>query len=296
MIINQVNLDAAFTGFKVVFNAAFQAAQINWDKIAMQTPSATSKEVYPWLGKNTRFREWIGPRAIQGLATHGFTIVNKSFENTVAIDRDDFEDDSYGIYSPLIGQLGQDTKVHPDILVFGLLKSGTSSLCYDGQNYFDTDHPGFDANAGAVSVSNFVDGPGPAWYLFDTTRIVKPIILQQRRAYQFIPRTRPDDPNVFDRKEYVYGVDGRSNVGFGLWQLAYCSKQPLTPENYGAARAAMGSIRLENGDAMDVTPNLLVVDPSNEGAANTITKADIINNTSNVWKGTADVLKTARIL
>ena len=296
MIINQVNLQAAFTGFKVIFSQAFQSQTTNWQQIAMETPSTTSQEVYPWLGRNTRFREWVGPRVVQGLATHGFTIKNKSFENTVAIDRDDFEDDSYGIYSPLIGQLGQDTAAHPDILVFNLMKAGTSTLCYDGQNFFDTDHPGFDQNANPVSVANFVDGPGPAWYLLDTSRIVKPIILQKRRPYQFIPRTRPDDPNVFDKKEHVYGVDGRSNVGFGLWQLAYCSKQPLTSDSYGAARAAMRSIRLENGDAMDVTPGLLLVDPSNEGAANTITKADVINQTSNVWKGTANVLCTGRIL
>lgn len=80
------------------------------------------------------------------------------------------------------------------------------------------------------------------------------------------------------------------------FRIAYCSKQPLTADTYGAARAAMRSIRLENGDAMDVTPGLLLVDPSNEGAANTITKADVINQTSNVWKGTANVLCTGRIL
>jgi hypothetical protein len=44
----------------------------------------------------------------------------------------------------------------------------------------------------------------------------------------------------------------------------------------------------------------LFVGPSNEGAANTILKADFIGDTgtgstSNVWKGTADPLMTPRI-
>lgn len=52
-------------------------------------------------------------------------------------------------------------------------------------------------------------------------------------------KDNPPDENVFYKREYIYGSDGRCNVGFGLWQLAYASKQPLTAENYEAARAAM---------------------------------------------------------
>lgn len=296
MIINQANLSAAFTGFKVVFQKAFDAAPVNYERIATTVPSTTSKEVYPWLGKTTRFREWIGNRVYQGLASHDFTIKNKHFENTVSISRDDFEDDVYGIYTPVIAQMGEDSRVHPDIMVFGLLKNAASTRCYDGQYFFDADHPGWNAAGGSISVSNVdAGGNGPWWYLLDTTKVVKPMIFQKRKDYQFVPRTRPDDPAVFDRNEFVYGVDARVNVGVGLWQLAYASNQPLDSAHYGAARAAMGEVRGENGDALAITPNLLVVPPALEGSANTIVKADVINQTSNVWKGTADVLVTARV-
>lgn len=295
MIINQTNLDAAFIGFKTLFNEAVQATPVSWDQIATLTPSTTETEMYPWLGQTTKFREWIGPRALQGLSTHGFSIKNKHYEDTVAIPRDKFEDDTYGIYSPVVAQLGVDTKVFPDILVYNLLKAGNTTLCYDGQYFFDTDHPGFDRNGQPISVSNYQAGADAAWYLLCTTQVVKPLIYQLRKPFQLIPRTRSDDPAVFDRNEFVYGVDGRCAVGVGLWQFAYRSEQPLTPDNYGAARAAMMSIRRDNGDSMAIMPDTLVVDPSNEGPGNTILKADVINQTSNIWKGTAKLLVAPRL-
>ncbi|EGY02284.1 Mu-like prophage major head subunit gpT [Nitrospirillum viridazoti Y2] len=294
MIIDQTNLDAAFLAFKMLFQGALTASPTTYSRIVTEVSSSTKEEKYPWLGTTTRFREWVGARRIQNLQTHGFTIVNKKFENTIGIKRDEFEDDSYGIYSPIIQQMGQDSANHPDILVYNLLKAGDSTPCYDGQNFFDTDHPGFDANGADISVSNYQAGSGPAWVVMDVSKVVKPIILQKRRPYNFVARTKPDDPRVFDMDEYLYGVDARLNVGFGLWQFAFMSKAPLTADNYKAARAAMGSLRGENGDSIGVMPNLLIVPPSLEGDANTLLKADYISATSNVWKGTAEMLVSSR--
>ena len=296
MEINTQTLQVAFTGFKAVFQKAFEAAPVHYLEVATEVPSTTKQEVYPWLGQNTKFREWLGDRAIQNLNAHSFTIKNKHFENTVAIDRDDFEDDTYGIYSPMIGQLGQDSKVHPDILTFNLLKAGINQLCYDGQYFFDVDHPGWDANGNSVSVSNVdAGGSGPWWFLLDTTKVIKPLIFQKRKGYQFIPLTRPEDPNVFHQNRFVYGVDARVNVGYGLWQMAYASNQPLDAAHYGAARAAMGAIRAESGDPLAITPDLLVFPPALEGAANTLLKATVVNNTTNTWAGTAKALMTPRV-
>lgn len=68
--------------------------------------SASRQTTYPWLGRTTKFREWLGARVIQALETHQYTIVNRNFEDTVAIDRNDIEDDTYGAYEPIIEQLG----------------------------------------------------------------------------------------------------------------------------------------------------------------------------------------------
>lgn len=293
MIINRSTLQAVFTGFNTVFNGAFQAASSDFDKVAMTVPSQTSQEVYAWLGATTRFREWIGDRVVQNLKTHDFTLKNRSFENTVGVLRDSIEDDQLGVYSPLIAQLGQDAKTHPDELVFGLLKEGFSQLCFDGQYFFDTDHPVTGADGAAASVSNLQAGGGTPWFLLDVSKMVKPLIFQKRRDYQFTRMDAANDEVVFSRKEYRYGVDARVNAGFGLWQLAFASKLDLTAENYALARAAMMSFKGDHGKPLNVRPTLLVVPPSLEGSALEVLKAERdAAGATNVYRNTADLLVT----
>ncbi|WP_404991331.1 Mu-like prophage major head subunit gpT family protein [Cupriavidus pauculus] len=293
LVINRSNLNSLFQGFKVLFQKAFDGVPADWDKVAMRVPSTSSKEVYPWLGQTTRFREWIGDRVLQNLMLHDFTIKNKPWENTITIDRDEIDDDSYGVYAPMASQLGQDAKQHPDELVFSLLAAGFASACYDGQYFFDTDHPVLQADGSVGSVSNFQGGAGTAWYLLDTTKMIKPLIYQVRKDYKFVAMDQETDEQVFTSKKFRYGVDARSNVGFGLWQLGYASKQDLTPENYAAARAAMMSMKGDNGKPLGVRPSLLVVPPSLEGKGLQILQAEKnANGADNIYRNTAQLLNT----
>jgi len=59
------------------------------------------------------------------------------------------------------------------------------------------------------------------WYLLDTTRVIKPIILQVNKDIDFTAMDNPNDEAVFMRAAYRYGVDAEHNAGYGLWQLAY---------------------------------------------------------------------------
>lgn len=96
---------------------------------------------------------------------------NRTFENTISIPREDIEDDLVGVYSGAFKMLGQDAALHPDELVFELLKGGASQLCYDGKNFFATNHP---VNPSAGTVSNVdLTSPGDAigWALLDTTKV-----------------------------------------------------------------------------------------------------------------------------
>lgn len=61
------------------------------------------------------------------------------------------------------------------------------------------------------------------WFLLCTSRFLKPIIYQLRKKIKFVSRTKDDDENVFMLDEFVYGADGRSNAGYGFWQMAYGS-------------------------------------------------------------------------
>lgn len=163
--------------------------------------------------------------------------------------------------------MGHLARNHPEELIFGLLADGFSTSCYDGQNFFDTDHPQTDKSGAPVTVSNRQAGTGPSWYLMDTSRAVRPIVWQEREPYDFVSKTSPSDDNVFMNNEFLYGVGARVNAGFGLWQLAFGSNAELTPENYAAARAAMMDFRSDDGRVLGVNPTTLVVPPALESDA-----------------------------
>jgi len=58
------------------------------------------------------------------------------------------------------------------------------------------------------------------WFVFDCSRSVKPIILQNRVAPE-IEALESNSTAGFMRDQYLYGVRERKAVGYGLWQLAY---------------------------------------------------------------------------
>ena len=280
MFINKANLSTLFVAFKAAFAGGLGQAPTQWDKIATTVPSTTGAEEYGWLGAFPNMREWVGDRVINGMATHGYTIKNKKFEMTVGVPRDSLEDDQYGIYTPMMTEMGRAASAHPDQLVFNLLKAGPATLCYDGQYFFDTDHPVTDAGGATVSQANWDNnsGSGTAWYLLDTSRALKPIIFQDRKKPNFVAKTSETDDNVFDRSEYVYGVDSRCNVGFGFWQLAYGSRKTLDEASLIAALTAMSERTGDGGRPLGIKATTLVVPPSLEWLAKKLISATTLAN------------------
>jgi len=259
----------------------------------MQVPSASRDETYGWLGQFPQLREWVGARHVKSLEAHAFTVTNKTFESTIKVKRDDIADDKIGVFKPVLSEMGWLARQHPEEMVFGLLQNGFNEPCFDGQNFFDTDHPLKDKNDQTVTVSNMQAGTDPAWFLLDTSRMVRPIVWQVREDYTFERMDRPNDEHVFMNNEHLYGVRARVNAGFGLWQLGYASKAPLTPENYALARAAMMDYRSDGGRVLGVMPNKLVVPPKLESAALHVLNTELTETGgSNPWKDTADLIVT----
>lgn len=293
MLINRANLSTLFNAFNAAFTRGFGGAETAYERIAMKVPSGATEETYGWLGQFPRMREWVGDRIVQNLSAQTYTVKNRKFENTVSVDRDAIEDDRYGVFTPIMEELGRAASEHPDELVFSLLKQGFATVCYDGQYFFDTDHPVVGSDGAVQSYSNSQGGTGTPWFLLDTSRAVKPIVYQERVPYRLTALTEENDEQVFWNDTYVYGVRSRCNVGFGLWQLAFGSKQPLDRVGYAAARAAMMAFKGDQGRPLGVRPTLLVVPPSLEGAARDIIVADTLDGGgTNPWKGSAELVVT----
>ena len=61
------------------------------------------------------------------------------------------------------------------------------------------------------------------WHLLDTSRAIKPLILQVRTAPEFTALDDLNSDHVYKNDEALYGVKMRDNAGYSLWQLAYGS-------------------------------------------------------------------------
>jgi phage major head subunit gpT-like protein len=312
MEITAANLTALFTGFDVIFQRGFERPPSYYERIATVVKSTSRQTTYPWLGRTTKFREWLGSRVVQALETHAYTIANRNFEDTISIDRNDIEDDNYGVYEPIIEQLGWDTKVHPDVLLFTMIKNAVNTpgsvLGFDGQPFFSGSHPvgpmGAANDVRDTTASNLTSsGTGPYWFLIDASRALRPFIFQLRREYAMTRMNTLTDEAVFNRREFRFGVDGRANTGVGLWQMAYASNLDLSvPANYGAARAAMRSIKTDGGlpfgALVDPASTYLVVPPSLEEVARQLLHSEFMVGTggsasvptSNIWKGSAQLI------
>ncbi len=144
-------------GLRTVFFEAYEAAPSDWQRIATVVPSEHDTEKYAWLGSTPRVREFKDERVPAGLLEHDFSIRNKTWEASIGVDRSALEDDEYGQIKLRVQELAQEVKRHQDELVFSLLKDGFTSLCHDGQYFFDTDHAegdsGTQGNKGTAALS-----------------------------------------------------------------------------------------------------------------------------------------------
>lgn len=290
--------------FRKEFAAGIGLIKPQYQEIAMTVPSNTKVNTYGFLGQFPKMREWVGERQIKSMNAQGLTLANKTYESTVGIPRTDIEDDQVGLFRPMIQQAGQAAAELPDDLVFSLLKAGKTTTCYDGQNFFDAEHPVYenvDGTGSATSQSNITKGStasAPAFYIFDTSNSIKPLIWQERTKPEIEAKfdaSRSD--KVFLEDTYLWGVRSRGAAGFGFWQLAHRVEQTeLTAENIAAVLAKMQALKGDGGKLLNIRPNIIVVPPALEFKARQLCEGNLINGTTNILKGRLKVVVSSQII
>jgi phage major head subunit gpT-like protein len=191
--------------------------------------------------------------------------------------------------------MGDAAARHPDELVWPQLVEGfNAGQGFDKVPFFSTAHPvnGINADDGTYANRPAVLGSGEPWFLMDDSRPVKPMIFQRRKDYGFVAQTDPQSDNVFNRAEFLYGVEARVATGYGLPQLIYGSRQPLDAAAYEAARLAMTSLKRVDGTPLAIRPRTLIVGEGNFKAANILVKNERdAAGATNPWLGSAEVRK-----
>lgn len=286
--ITQAQIDALNTSIKARFNKGLAQKKEEWRKVAKPVTSDGASNTYEWLSAFPAFREWVGARTHKVAKETAFTVKNRKFENTLDIPVEKIEDDSYGMYGDVAESYGESVFDLQNDLIFGQVASGFSTVCYDGQFFFDTDHPVFpndDGSGVATTVSNMQDGTGEPWILLCTARAPQPFYLQERVKAQLVSKTNAaTSDGVFENDVISYGGRWRGEALNGFWQLAFGSKAALTVENFTAGFKAMMKFKGDGNRKLGIIPNLLVVGPDNMSAAedllNAVTKDGGASNTN----------------
>lgn len=146
-VFNASTIIQAQKSFSALYRDAYDKAEPAWPGLVMLAPSQSAEENYQWLGAAPKIKEWVDQKTIDRLRGFDYLIKNKDWEATIGIKRNDFEDDKLGLHSPRIKEMGVEARVHPDELLS--LARTSNGLCYDGQNFYDTDHVEGDSGAQA---------------------------------------------------------------------------------------------------------------------------------------------------
>ncbi|HWP30471.1 MAG TPA: Mu-like prophage major head subunit gpT family protein [Fimbriimonadales bacterium] len=296
-------------GLKTEFDLAYRQRVDNGIALQLATLITTTipSQKYAWLGNTPVMREFLDERRPTGLNEYNYTIEDKTFEASIAVDRKAIEDDQYDLIRLRIRDLAERVAEHQHKIVVEALANGFTALGYDGVSFFNSAHttsPGstysnrtnvaLDATSLANAINNMMLVPdergeplgivpdtllvGPKlqwtaselvespvvvykgnttdtspstpyknvfegklrlivspylrgtfddyWFVLDTTRAVRAIILQQRSdvpvEFSALDNSGQSDSSWWHDRFY-YGVRARYNVGYGLWQTAYGS-------------------------------------------------------------------------
>ena len=285
-------LHALTTSLSAAFTKGLAGVKPQYLRIATEVPSSSASNTYGWLSDLPEIKEWIGERQLAVLSQQGYTVTNRTWESSIRVKRETIEDDQLGQFSIIASGFGRKIGVFPDTLAFKLLSEGFSSLCFDGQYFFDTDHPMAGGTYSNI-VGDIATDTGEPWFLIDESQVLKPILFQNRRPFKFVSLDDLDNPHTLLNNEFIYGVDGRCNVGFGFWQTAVGSRAPLTTENYEkAVELLLGMVR-DDGEPLGINPTTLVVGRKNRAAAKKIIDAMLVDGgDSNIYYKDVDIVNS----
>lgn len=143
-VITKDFLQALNTNINVTFQKRYETAPNAdlWKKIAMPVNSKNASEKYAWLGNVPGLREFRSERIPGTLSKFEYEISNKKWESTLDVDRDALEDDRTGQIMIALSSMGTKAGKHYTRLITQAFDLAFTTPIFDGQNFFDANHPG----------------------------------------------------------------------------------------------------------------------------------------------------------
>jgi phage major head subunit gpT-like protein len=120
--------------------------------------SDQASETYNFLGQSPGMREWIGGRQAKGFSGQGITILNKHYEATIEVAVKDARRDKTPQIQARVNEFADRTDTHWASLLSALLLAAPSTVCYDSQFFFDTDHSEGDSGTQSNDITVDISG------------------------------------------------------------------------------------------------------------------------------------------
>lgn len=110
------------------------------DSLYAYRPSTAIKDTMAWLSDPPMPGEWIGDTNYDVLNEYSMSIINKFWRSAIPFAKEHVKFEQLSEAQTAAQRLAQKARMHMTYLLSNLLNNGAATACYDGQNYFDTDH------------------------------------------------------------------------------------------------------------------------------------------------------------
>lgn len=141
MLVPQGQVRDFFVALQAAWNVGLGEAETWYEKISERATSTTTTERYWWVDAGGEMERWVGARELDAIHARTFDVTNDDWQKAYAIKSNDIADAQVGLYAPVSRSLGFAASTWPQTMVRPWLLQGHTKLCYDGQPFFDEDHP-----------------------------------------------------------------------------------------------------------------------------------------------------------
>ena len=143
-----------------VFARTSKTVKTVYDRFCTPMPSDGESENYAWLGAMPNVRKWVGPRVFKELRGFDFSLRNETWESSLLFNLDKYNDGKAAGFGMQTRDLASKAVKHPNKLWFETVNENRP--CFDGQDFFDTDHAAGDSgNQANVIDFEVVDPTNP---------------------------------------------------------------------------------------------------------------------------------------
>ena len=151
MILNKSVLTTLFNTVRAEWDRLMTVIKPTYNEWAMTLPSTTNSETHNWADLIVQIRKWVGERIFGNIKAQTWTVVSDDYEGSFDLSLNDIADDKIGLLLPKTQNLYSAAVYHPEHLLEQVALDGFDHVCFDGQFFFDTDHPSLTGDGTTVS-------------------------------------------------------------------------------------------------------------------------------------------------